>query len=304
MFQRFLSSENLQLAWKRLTHSIRLEVKDWLGLQVYAPQIETHIQILQDALRSDYCPSEACPFYKTKQDRSLRRFAFLSMDDRLVYQAICNILIENSYDDVDAKVQAGQLFSNVPTPPDDKSPYVFRRVFTSRGGAELGQYDLYRERVLRSYGDFRERHEDAWLVRADVRSYFPSIDHQRLLDLFADRKWLPDERLQSILCKCLAKWEHAGRIGIPIGARTTEGQRRKRAAAKAVSCASGGAAVRQSLHELACRGASGPRGQRLRKKDSYRITVAARQRLFKESRTSLGIPISSPHRPIARSQAP
>ena len=99
-FEEFVSDENMRLAWKRMTHSMRKEVKDWLGLQAYSPQLETHIQILQDSLRSGFSPSKAYPIYKTKQDRSLRRFSFLSIDDRWVYQAICNILVKNSYDQI------------------------------------------------------------------------------------------------------------------------------------------------------------------------------------------------------------
>ncbi len=216
-FDAFVSDENLNLAWKRLTHSVRREVKDWLGLQAYAPQLDTHIVILQNSLRSEYEPSQAYSFYKTKQDRSLRRFSFLTMDDRLVYQAICNVLIENSHREIFDLSKAGKLFSNIPTPPYEKSPYTFRRPFTSRFGLHQGQYNRYREQVLCSYREFKGAHNDAWLVRTDVRSYFPSIEHSRLQEMLKENKWLGDDQTRVILKRCLAKWQVEPGKGIPIG---------------------------------------------------------------------------------------
>ena len=200
-----------------MTHSMRKEVKDWLGLQAYASQIDTHIRILQDSLRSRYDPSDAYSFYKTKQDRSLRRFSFLSMDDRFVYQAICNVLIKYSYNQIAELVNAKRLFSNVPTPPYDKSPYTFKRVFTDRHGDNEGQYDKYRKQILRSRRKFLEQNEDSWLVRTDVRSYFPSINHELLLQMFENKGWLPDESVRCVLERCLTRWQAEDGKGIPIG---------------------------------------------------------------------------------------
>lgn len=216
-FEAFVSDENLNLAWKRLTHSVRREVKDWLGLQAYAPQLDTHIEILQNSLRSEYEPSQAYSFYKTKQDRSLRRFSFLTMDDRLIYQAICNVLVENSSREIFDLSEARKLFSNIPTPPEAKSPYTFQRPFTSRFGQHQGQYNRYREQVLCSYRKFKGAHNDAWLVRTDVRSYFPSIEHSRLLQMLKQQEWLVDNQIRGILLRCLATWQVEPGKGIPIG---------------------------------------------------------------------------------------
>lgn len=219
-FEEFVSDDNLQLAWKRMTHSVRYEVKDRLGLQAYASQINKHMQILQDSLRSEYEPSDAYPFYKVKQDRSLRRFSFLSMDDRFVYQAICNVLIKHSYEQISKLVTAKQLFSNVPTPLHNKAPYTFKRVFTDRSGVNEGQYDKYRKQVLQSRREFLKQGEDSWLIRTDIRSYFPSINHHILLQTLEDKGWLPDRCIRYILKHCLtrwARWESEDGKGIPIG---------------------------------------------------------------------------------------
>ena len=216
-FEQFSSDENFRLAWKRLTHSMRWEVKDRLGLQAYAPQIDIHIQILQRLLNAGYSPDTGYPFFKSKQDRSLRRFSFLTMDDRFVYQAICNALIANSYSEIHALSEAQRLFSNIPTPPKAESPFTFRRTFTSKFGRHEGQYDRYRSRVLRSFREFKQNHKDGWLVRTDVRSYFPSIRHSCLLSMLVRREWLPEKRTRNILKRCLSKWQIETGKGIPIG---------------------------------------------------------------------------------------
>ena len=216
-FEQLVSVENMRLAWKRLTHSIHRDVKDWLGLQAYAPQIDTHIQILQKSLTPEYKPSEAYMFFKTKQDRSLRRFSFLTMDDRFVYQALCNVLIENSYNELSVLADDGKIYANIPTPLKDRSPYVFERVFANRYSKSEGQYDKFRGQVLRSKREFVENYENTWLVRTDVRSYFPSIDHGRLYNLLKCRNWLADKQTRQVLMDCLKKWEVERGKGIPIG---------------------------------------------------------------------------------------
>lgn len=216
-FQDLISDDNMRLAWKRLTYSMRREVKDWLGLQAYAPQLDAHIQILQDSMRSGYEPSDAYPFFKTKQDRSLRRFSFLTMDDRFVFQAICNVLIENSHDELMKLSESRRLYANIPTPPKDRNPYVFKRVFGNRFSKSEGSYDRFRGQVLRSRKEFREQHDNAWLVRTDVRSYFPTVDHSHLRALLESRGWLSDERSRQVLLDCLKKWEIESGKGIPIG---------------------------------------------------------------------------------------
>lgn len=216
-FAEFISDRNLRLAWNRLTRSMHRAVKDWLGLQAYFPQLGAHIQILQKTLKAQYEPSDASPFYRTKRDRSLRMFSFLTMDDRLVYQALCNVLIKKSYCEVTELAHARQLFANIPTLPQDGSPFVFKRVFGNRFTTSEGQYDRFRGQILRSKSEFLEKHNDPWLVRTDVRSYFPSLDHRRLCKLLKCRNWLSDDRTIQVLMDCLKKWEVERGKGIPIG---------------------------------------------------------------------------------------
>ncbi len=216
-FDEFISDENMRLAWKRMTHSMRREVKDWLGLQAYAPQIDAQIQILQESLMSGYKPSDAYSFFKTKQDRSLRMFSFLTMDDRFVYQTLCNVLIENSYGELMGLANDRKIYANIPTDPKDRSPYVFKRVFANRFSSSEGQYDSFRGQVLRSRREFVVKYDNPWLVRTDVRSYFPSLDHGRLCNLLRCRMWLADERTRQTLMDCLKKWEVERGKGIPIG---------------------------------------------------------------------------------------
>ena len=139
------------------------------------------------------------------------------MDDRIVYQAICNLLIENSHEELKELANNSKVFANIPTEPKIQSPYVFKRVFSNRFSKSEGQYDRFKGEVLRSRKEFLEKHKNAWLVRTDVRSYFPSLDHNRLCKLLDCKNWLSDNRTKGVLLDCLKKWEVEHGKGIPIG---------------------------------------------------------------------------------------
>ncbi len=222
-FPESLTIDDIELAWEHVRRSKRWEVKDWLALRIYGypPHKSKYLSFLLQKLRQEeYSPGQAYCFYHPKTDRSLRRFAFLDMDDRLVYQLLCNILIANSFDDLRKLNRENRVFGNMPIDPVKKSFYVLEPPFNIRlpnGGMHNGQYELFRYRVLNSYKEFVNEEERPWLVRADIRSYFPSIDHSLLADLIEKRNWMQDTSASNLLFKCLAKWTPDQAKGIPVG---------------------------------------------------------------------------------------
>ncbi len=219
----YLTYGDIELAWKRLQHSTRREVKDWLALEIYGhPDLESnYLTTLLRTLQFDnYEPHDAFHFDRPKSDRSLRRFSFLDLNDRLVYQLLCDILISNSYD-VLAKLHcAGRLYGNLPNDPVHRSKHVFRPVFGISEPGKLpvsGQYEMFKFRVLTSYDEFSAHEGQPWLVSTDIRSFYPSIDQKHLLSLIKKWGWLPDQPMIDLLQKCLKKWGAADRKGIPIG---------------------------------------------------------------------------------------
>ncbi len=230
-YEIFSGSENFELAWQRLVRSTRYEVKDWLGLEVYGwtGHKEKHLELIRKNL-SNFKPSAANRISVPKQDRSLRHFAFLTMDDRLIYQAIGNRIIAHSYDDLMIWVDYKKVFANVPTAPENQDGFVFRRTFSSVRRVSststlriIGQYDLFRREILKTRREMLDKYPSAWLIKTDISSYFPTINHKLLQQLIQERKWLPNNDILDLLIKCLNQWKFSSQdIGIPIGYETSD----------------------------------------------------------------------------------
>lgn len=215
--------DDLKFAWEHVRRSVRAEVKDWLSLKIHGhpDYIEKYLSLLTNRLKDgNYVPYDAYHFYHPKTDRSLRRFEFLEMDDRIVYQHLCNLLIRNSYETISDLNHCQRIFGNIPIDPANRSPYVFRRVFNERqndGSIRYGQYDLFRSRVLGSYEEFKKHQGRPWLIRTDIRSFFYSVDHEKLMKTLGESGWLADVGDLDLLCKCLSKWTPEPGKGIPVG---------------------------------------------------------------------------------------
>ncbi len=215
--------EEMKQAWTHITRSTRTEVKDRLALNIYGHPSHTSKYlsfVLDKLMRSEYIPSNSYPFYRPKKDRSLRRFEFLEMDDRIVFQYLCNRLIRFSYKTIAELYFARRVFGNIPIDPSKQSDWLFLRPFNLRTGGFVvanGQYDLFRNRVLQSYDEFKLKQRSTWLVRTDIRSFYYSVDHEKLLQLIEKHGWLPDEADRNLLRMCLAKWTPGPGKGIPVG---------------------------------------------------------------------------------------
>jgi hypothetical protein len=227
-FELFSQIENFQLAWRRISRSTRYEVKDWLGLQIYGWQeyLDKNLEEIIERIPT-YQPSDVYNMFRPKGDRSLRRFAFLSMDDRLLYQALGNVLILSSYEDMIRWSDEKKIFGNIPINPSLKSDFVFKRTFSSkhRNRAErvIGQYDLFRNHVFQSRIATLDNYENPWLIKTDIHSFYPSISHRKLLKLLAERHWLKDLNLHKLLETCLKKWSYLDDTkGLPVGYETSD----------------------------------------------------------------------------------
>src|SRR5687767_2759775 len=99
--RHFLSIENFELAWRRIQKSPRVEVKDRLSLKIYSANTRAHLLNIIEQLSSKmYAPEPIQRIYTPKNNGTLRAFPFLSMQDRIVYQAIGNIIHINCYDEM------------------------------------------------------------------------------------------------------------------------------------------------------------------------------------------------------------
>jgi hypothetical protein len=80
---------------------------------VFSQALNVHIEkLIHDISENKYTPESPSFLYLPKKSRRLRPFVLLGMRDRLVYQAIGNILIKNTYENLKGKADV-QVFSPV-----------------------------------------------------------------------------------------------------------------------------------------------------------------------------------------------
>jgi len=117
---------------------------------VFSANIDTQLRLLiEDIIKGNFIPSSASYVYKPKKSNTLRPFAFLAMRDRLVYQAIGNILIENSFEDL-AKFSDVQVFSPVIGDPHSDFPLQSGRDRNDKPG----QYNKFLKALESRQRDF------------------------------------------------------------------------------------------------------------------------------------------------------
>ena len=218
-FNKFLSPDNFQLAWRRIRNSTRLEVKDRLSLKIFSGDLNAHIEILIDELKNNqFIPASAEHIYAPKKSRTLRPFPFLGMRDRLVYQALGNIIIRNS-------LAYMRLYTNVqvfsPVVQSEDSDFIFENTKSTKN--RPGQFKKFVDAIKST------KHDPSFhfFVRADISAFYPSIDHSLLFSQLEKYQWLSSPALLDLLKRCLEAWSSTDNTlkfqrGVPIGYETSD----------------------------------------------------------------------------------
>lgn len=219
MWNRLLTHDNFSLAWRRIRNSSATTTKDRLGLNIFSQALDIHITKLIEEIESGtYEAVSPSLLYVPKRSKRLRPFTLLHMRDRLVYQAIGNILIENVYDDLKDEADL-KVFSPVLIGKD--KDYIFYP--SLRKGDEFeGQFLKF----MQKQKNIIESGKYSWIVEADISSFFPSIDHSLLIRKIKDNGWLNSE-IAMLLQNCLHIWSADSpklqiNKGLPIGYETSE----------------------------------------------------------------------------------
>lgn len=180
-------------------------------MRIYSSGIEYNLQLLVDEIKAGtYTASDAHKIYIPKASRTLRTIPVLSVRDRIVYQAIGNIIIRKATSDISV-VANRHVFAHVPQPHDSLFTLMpWRKQF--RG------FTRNYERIWKQ--------GNRWVVEADIASFYASVDHQLLIDLIKDR-WIDDDTFLSLLSVCLKRWtihEDGPQLtsGLPQGYETSD----------------------------------------------------------------------------------
>ena len=203
---RFLSPDNFYLAWRRLINSVHRETADNLDREAFRLSVDENLRsIAERVANGEYEPSRCAKIYIPKSNFTLRTRPVLTVSDAVVYQAIANIIAEQAR--ADLSILSNQfVFAHLPTPPG----YDY---------AILRWWDQD-PRFKNRYCDIL-RHGNDWVVKADIASFYDSVDHELLRQLIEER-WLQDDLILDLLCRCLRTWTgdgagHTFGRGVPQG---------------------------------------------------------------------------------------
>jgi hypothetical protein len=170
----FLKFDNFDLAWKRILRSRHRHNKDRIGLEVYGANLTTNLNHLTDKLRENvYNPSHAEKMYMPKPSGALRGFPFLYIEDRLVYQAIANIIVIKTKEHFEA-ITRKHVFAHLTNDP--KCEFMLKR-----WDGQHGQY----KRFLNRFQELLQRGY-LYVMEADISIHnrmihsFSGVDSQQI----------------------------------------------------------------------------------------------------------------------------
>lgn len=190
IFQSVSDEKNFTLAWERVRYFDRKDSRDWLGLKIFASNKDHSLQVLREAFLEDtFEPSYPEIKFLPKKSQTLRPMAILSISDRIIYQAIANVVSE----------QARPLLSMV------SNRQSFANVLCERGSKSMfkpwkEQYKLFQSKFIDLY-----KEGNNWIVETDLAAFYETLDHKLLID-FLIQEELVDEQTGYRLTKYLSTW--------------------------------------------------------------------------------------------------
>jgi retron-type reverse transcriptase len=197
----FTSPENFQLAWERVRYFDRSDSRDWVGLKVFAANRDHNLEILrQSIIHKTFEPSPPEIKYFPKQSQTLRPMAVLPTKDRVVFQAIVNVVAEFGRSTL-SLVANRQSFANVLRPPE------IIQMFSPW----KEQYSAFQAK----YGELIDE-GNTWVVETDIAAFYETIDHSKLYETLRNGNFLDDTVLEYL------------KTYLPVWASVKKGQKSSR----------------------------------------------------------------------------
>jgi len=207
----FISPENFQLAWERVRYFDRSDSRDWLGLKVFAANKDHNLEILrQSIIHKTFEASSPEIKYFPKQSQTLRPMAVLPIKDRVIFQAIANVVAEFGRSTLSLAANR-QSFANVLRPPE------IIQMFSPW----KEQYSAFQAK----YGELIDE-GNSWVVETDIAAFYETIDHSKLFETLLNGNFL-DEVVLEYLKTYLPVWASVKKgqkspRGIPQGCLSSD----------------------------------------------------------------------------------
>ena len=191
---------DLELAWSRLIEDRQDDFfPDPLNHREFRHRLDDQLAKIRFALeRDEYVPAESIPYDVPKSGFFLRPASYLSTRDRVLYQALIDVMAE----DIDAHLSEPDVV------------FAFR---LNKGGQPARMFRPGVARWLQFRKEIRKAYYDEgceFFINTDVTGYFEGIQHHRLHDLLLGFRVSKDVAL--MLMKLLSCWSRDDR-GLPQG---------------------------------------------------------------------------------------
>lgn len=196
-FERFLNIENFRLAFIRLKTAQRNLYKSiyYPDLKIFEVFLEDNLTTLIRQIASNtYTPEQSHKIFIPKKNLLVRPLSMLKLTDLIVFQAIVNIIADESYDKI-APVYDNTVFGNI---VNTSSASETDRIFFYRSWKK--SWKRFSEKSIECYNDGYK-----YLSEFDIASFFDTIDHNILIEILQNLYGI-DPKLTDLLKICLAKW--------------------------------------------------------------------------------------------------
>lgn len=197
-YEMFISPENFRLAWERVRYFDRMDSRDWIGLKVFAANRDHNLEIIrQSVIEKTFQPSYPEIKYLPKSSLTLRPMAILAVPDRIVLQALANVIAENARFAL-GMVANRQSFANILDDQKQKRFFVHWKL----------QYGLFQKSYLNLVDE-----GNLWVAETDIAAFYETIEHARLYDTLLDNDFIDAPTLE-YLKLFLPVWS-AVRVDLP-----------------------------------------------------------------------------------------
>lgn len=177
-YKLLIDPENFRLAWERVRYFDRPDSRDWIGLKVFAANRDHNLEMLrQSVIERTFEPTFPEIRYVPKPSLTLRPMAVLTIGDRVVFQAIANVVAEKARAAL-SMVANRQSFANVLTEPGQTPMFVHWKI----------QYRRFQDQFCDLISE-----DNGWLAETDAAAFYETIDHQLLLKCLLESRFLDDE---------------------------------------------------------------------------------------------------------------